>query len=175
MRAGAGGVPRQPERGIGGYWRYGAGGMAVIAGGRMQRFGLAVALALGVTLPGIGLQLTGLHLGPLLDTLLFGAGLLGAGFLLSWGAETAEHHVSQGLAIAGLALITVLPEYAVDIYYTFQAGQHPTSEYVQFAAANMTGANRLLIGGAWPLIVLLYWWRSGRRAVPLRVDNMVEI
>ncbi|HUS15949.1 MAG TPA: sodium:proton exchanger [Chloroflexia bacterium] len=141
----------------------------------MRRFVVAVVLALGATVPGMALRLTGLHLSPLLDTMLFAAALLGAGFLLSWGAETAEHHVSQGLAIAGLALITVLPEYAVDIYYAYQGGQQPASEYVQFAAANMTGANRLLIGLAWPLIVLLYWWRSGRRTVPLRVDNTVEI
>lgn len=39
----------------------------------------------------------------------------------------------------------------------------------------MTGANRLLIGVGWPLIVLLYWWRSGRRTVELRWDNAAEI
>jgi len=141
----------------------------------MRKFSLYVALAVAATLPGLVMRVTGLHLAPLLDTLLFGIAILGAGFMLSWGAEAAEEHVSQGLALAVLALITVLPEYAVDIYYTWQAGRHPTSEYVQFAAANMTGANRLLIGIAWPLIVLLFWWRSGKRAVPLRWENSAEI
>jgi len=121
------------------------------------------------------LRLTGTLITPLLDTFIFAIALLGAGFMLTWGAEAAEEHVSQGLALAGLALVTVLPEYAVDIYYTLQAGQHPGSEYVQFAAANMTGANRLLIGLAWPLIVLLYWWRSGKRVVELRWTNTAEI
>ncbi len=141
----------------------------------MRKFGLYVALAIAVALPGLAMRVTGSHLSPLLDTLLFGVAILGAGFLLSWGAEAAEEHVSQGLAIAGLALITVLPEYAIDIYYTFQAGQHPGSEYVRFAAANMTGANRLLIGLAWPLIVLLFWWRSGKRAIELSWANTPEV
>ncbi len=117
----------------------------------------------------------GFHLSPVIDTLLFGVAILGAGFLLSWGAEAAEGHVSQGLALAVLALVTVLPEYAVDVYYTLQAGRHPGSHYVEFAAANMTGANRLLIGFAWPLIVLLFWWRSGKRAVSLSWENSAEI
>ena len=106
---------------------------------------------------------------------MFFIAILGAGFLLSWGAEAAEEHLSQGLAIGVLALITVLPEYAIDLYYTFQAGQHPQAASASFAAANMTGANRLLIGVGWPLIVLLHWWRSGRRAVDLSWDNAAEI
>lgn len=63
----------------------------------------------------------------------------------------------------------------VDFYYALQGGRHPGSAYVQFAAANMTGANRLLVGLGWPTIVLLYWWRSGKRSVELRWDNAVEI
>ncbi len=39
----------------------------------------------------------------------------------------------------------------------------------------MTGANRLLIGTGWPLIALLYWWRSRARSVPLQAANAVEI
>ncbi len=141
----------------------------------LRRFALVVALALLAAAPAVVLRLAGAALPPLWATLVFGGALVAAGFLLSWGAETAEEHVSQGLALAGLALVTILPEYAVDIYYSFQAGLHPGSDYVQFAAANMTGANRLLIGTAWPLIALLFWMRSGRRAIALRPDNAVEI
>jgi cation:H+ antiporter len=134
-----------------------------------------VALALLLAAPAVILGASGARLGPLLDSALFGAGLLGAGFLLSWGAEAAEEQVSRGLALAGLALVTVLPEYAVDLYYTLQAGRLPGSEYAQYAAANMTGANRLLIGVAWPLIALIYWRRAGRGAVLLRPENRVEV
>ncbi len=146
-----------------------------ITNSKLRKFGMYVALAVLATLPGLILRLSGTKINPLVDTLIAGAAILGAGFMLSWGAESAEEHVSQGLALAGLALVTVLPEYAVDIYYTYQAGLHPNSEYVGFAAANMTGSNRLLIGTAWPLVVILFWWRSGRRAVQLHWENSAEI
>lgn len=147
----------------------------------MGRFVLYVAVALAAAVPGLGLRFAGVHANPLLATPLFGAALLGAGFLLSWGAEAAEKHVSQGLVVAALALVTVLPEYAVDIYYAFEAGRVPGSDYVRFAAANMTGANRLLVGVAWPLVVILAWWRGRNRAgkagagVALEPHNAVEI
>ena len=141
----------------------------------LHKFSLYVTLALLAALPGIAMRLGGLHAPPVIAACAFGAAILGAGFLLSWGAEAAEEHMSQGLAIAVLALVTILPEYAVDVYFTLQAGRHPGSDYVQFAAANMTGANRLLIGVAWPLVVLLTWWKSGKRAITLRPDNAVEV
>ncbi|WP_339501507.1 hypothetical protein, partial [Pseudomonas canadensis] len=111
----------------------------------------------------------------LLDTLVFGAAILAAGFLLSWGAEAAEKRISAGLIVAIVALITVLPEYAVDFYYTYSAGANPGSNYVHYAAANMTGANRLLVGLAWPLLVLLHWRRTRDRAIELRPANRTEI
>lgn len=141
----------------------------------MRKFIFYVALAVAATLPGLVIRLTGTHLSPLPTVVIFFAAILGAGFLLSWGAEAAEQHVSRGLAVALLALITVLPEYAVDIYFSYQAGLHPGSQYVGFAAANMTGANRLLVGTGWSLIVLLFWWRSGRRGVQLFPQNSAEI
>ncbi|WP_244194468.1 hypothetical protein [Amycolatopsis echigonensis] len=48
------------------------------------------------------------------------------------------------MAIAILAVIAVLPEYAVDLYFTYTAGANP--EYVAYVAATMTGSNRLLLG-----------------------------
>ncbi|MFC6738066.1 hypothetical protein [Methylobacterium tardum] len=91
--------------------------------------------------------LRGLAVEPFVDVAAFGIAILAAGFLLSWGAETAEQYVSQGLILAAVALVTVLPEYAVDIYYAYMAGASgPDSRYAQYAAANMTGANRLLVG-----------------------------
>ncbi|MDQ2745679.1 MAG: sodium:proton exchanger [Acidobacteriota bacterium] len=141
----------------------------------MKKFVFYVALAVAATLPGLIVRLTGTHLATLPTVVIFFAAILGAGFLLSWGAEAAEQHVSRGLAVAFLALITVLPEYAVDIYFSYQAGLHPDSQYVGFAAANMTGANRLLVGTGWSLIVFLFWWRSGRRGVQLFPQNSAEI
>ncbi len=141
----------------------------------MRQFSIYITLAVLATLPGFYLRFTGMPVAAPVQAVIFFIAILGAGFMLSWGAEAAEEHVSQGLAIGVLALITVLPEYAIDLYYTFQAGQHPQGVYAGFAAANMTGANRLLIGVGWPLIVGLHWWRSGRRAVALRWENTAEI
>jgi len=49
----------------------------------------------------------------------------------------------------------VLPEYAVDIYLAWRAAHHP--EYIPLVAANMTGANRLLVGVGWSAVVFLGW------------------
>jgi cation:H+ antiporter len=82
--------------------------------------------------------------------------------------------MSQALALAVVALIAVLPEYAVDMYFTWQAGQHPESDYAHYAIANMTGANRLLIGVAWTLIAAIFWVKS-RRSVVLKSERRTEI
>ncbi len=140
----------------------------------MQKFKFYL-LAAAVTLPALGLRLTGSHVAPLLEALIYGLAILGAAFLLSWAAEAAQKDLSQGAALAILALITILPEYAIDLYYTWQAGKDPSSEYVSYAAANMTGANRLLVGFAWPLIAILFWWRTGKRAVQLSWENSAEV
>ncbi|TBR10813.1 MAG: sodium:proton exchanger [Lysobacter sp.] len=109
-----------------------------------------------------------------INAALFGMAILAAGFLLSWGAEAAEKYIATGFIVAIVALITVLPEYAVDFYYAYRAGQDPSSGYVAYAAANMTGANRLLIGLAWPVMVWLHWWRSKEKGIALDRENSVE-
>ena len=141
----------------------------------MRKFVLWVCIAVAAVVPAMVLRYTGARPDPLLDLAVFGAAILAAGFMLSWGAETAEGQISGGLILAGVALISVLPEYAVDLYYAYRAGQAPESNYVHYAAANMTGANRLLVGVAWPLVVLLHWWRNGRRGIELAPVNAVEI
>ncbi len=142
----------------------------------MRRFVSLVAIALLAALPAIIFRVTGLRPNPILDSAVFGVAILAAGFLLSWGAEAAEQYISQGLILAVVALVTVLPEYAVDLYYAFQAGKAgPDSQYIHYAAANMTGANRLLVGLAWPVIVILHWMKDRHRAIELNPSNAIEI
>ena len=142
----------------------------------MKRFLVLIGIAMCAALPALALRTAGWRLGPVVDTAIFGVAILAAGFLLSWGAEAAERHIAQGLILAAVALITVLPEYAVDMYYAFQAGQAgPESPYVHYAAANMTGANRLLVGVAWPLLALLHWIKDRHRAIELTNDNAIEV
>ncbi|MFZ3141276.1 sodium:proton exchanger [Polaromonas sp.] len=141
----------------------------------MKRFLIFLLLALAAIVPAIALRVTGARPGALLDVAVFGLAVLAAGFMLSWGAEAAEKRVSQGLILAAVALVTVLPEYAVDLYYAFQAGKAPESHYVHYAAANMTGANRLLVGIAWPLMAFLHWAHARRRSIDLATATIVEV
>ena len=120
---------------------------------------LAVCLAL--TLPALTLRATGTHPAAVLSLVLFGAAVVAASFVLAWAAEAAQVDISGGLAIAILAVIAVLPEYAVDLYFAHKAGSDPS--YVAFAAANMTGSNRLLLGLGWSLVVLVGLVIAGRR------------
>ena len=39
----------------------------------------------------------------------------------------------------------------------------------------MTGANRLLVGAAWPMVVFLHWRRTRERAIELMPSNHVEL
>ena len=102
-----------------------------------------------------------------------GLAVLGASFLLAWGAETAEKDVPRAFAIAVLAVLAVAPEYAVDALYAWQAGAFEGTqrgmEAANLAVANMTGANRILIGIGWSAIALFTVSRA-RRADDPAVD-----
>jgi len=141
----------------------------------VRAFVIPVGVAALAVVPALFMRLTGSSTGSVGDMALFGLAILAAGFLLSWGAEAAEKYIATSFVLAVVALITVLPEYAVDFYYAYRAGQDPSSGYVAYAAANMTGANRLLIGLAWPLLVGLHWWRSRQRGIALQHENSIEI
>jgi cation:H+ antiporter len=112
-----------------------------------------LALCVVLTLPALVTRFAGIHPPPLVALLLFGAAVVAASFVLAWAAEAAQVDISGGLAIAILAVIAVLPEYAVDLFFAYTAGSDPT--YVAYAAANMTGSNRLLLGLGWSLVVLI--------------------
>jgi cation:H+ antiporter len=144
------------------------------------RQGLGVGLAIGITIPAIVLRLYHPDVPPPIEALLFGLAIIGAAFVLSWAAEVAQLDISAGLAIAVLAFIAVLPEYAVDFVLAFNGGQDfaefgreckppgdPGESACSLALANMTGANRLLIGIGWSLVVFIAWYRSRRGPRPM--------
>jgi cation:H+ antiporter len=119
----------------------------------------AVSAVLGLTVPWVGVQLTGAHLGNGATVALSGLAVLGASFLLAWAAETAEEDVPRAFAIAVLAILAVAPEYAVDALYAWnagaQAGTGAGDKAANLAVANMTGANRILIGLGWSGIAIM--------------------
>jgi cation:H+ antiporter len=122
-----------------------------------------IALALAVAAPALVVRLAGVDLAPAVAVLVFGAAVLASVALLMWASEAARVDISGSLALAILALVAILPEYAVDIYFAYTAGHRP--EYAAYATANMTGANRLLIGVAWPLLVAFAIYAVRRRGV----------
>jgi cation:H+ antiporter len=132
----------------------------------------AVAFAFLLTVPWVGSSLAGLVESYATGTVVLMAGLavLGASFMLAWGAETAEKDVPRSFAIAVLAVLAVAPEYAVDALYAFNGGKFAGTprgvEAANLAVANMTGANRILIGLGWSGIALFTIYRAGSAADP---------
>ncbi|SEW17145.1 sodium:calcium antiporter [Natrinema salifodinae] len=109
-------------------------------------------------------------LSTLATVIVTGLAVLGAAFLLAWAAETAEKDVPQAFAIAVLAVLAVAPEYAVDALYAWNAGQFAGTprgaEAGNLAVANMTGANRILIGIGWAGVALFTIFRAGSSTDP---------
>jgi len=144
-----------------------------------------VAAALALTAGWVGAVATGAEFGPVPTVAVSGVAVLGASFLLAWGAETAEKDVPRGFAIAVLAVLAVAPEYAVDALYAWSAGSGgaTTAHCSQLSAAaveagetglarachdanlavaNMTGANRILIGIGWAGIAVFTVYRAAK-------------
>ena len=105
--------------------------------------------------------------------------ILTSAFLVAWGAEAAQFLISQGLALAILAWLQTLPEFAVEAVIAWDAGREP--ERAHLAIANLTGAIRLLLGLGWPMIYFVfavYGRRSASERLPairLEREHAVEI
>ncbi len=109
----------------------------------------------------------------------FGA-VIAASLLISWAAEASEFSISRGLALAIVAIVQTIPEYFIEGTIAWKAGQDPVS-WVPNVIANFTGANRLLTGLGWPLILFTLFVqrrRNGRKGSPviaLRNEQSVEL
>lgn len=97
-----------------------------------------------------------------------------AAILISWGAEAAQFVVSQGLAIAIIALLQVVPEFMVEATIAWR-------QEIDLMMANFTGSNRLLMGVGWALVFItadLYnKVKTGRGIayIELRRETCIEI
>jgi cation:H+ antiporter len=95
-------------------------------------------------------------------------------FLIAWGAECAQFWVSRGMALAILAWLQALPEFAVEAAIAW-------SQQIHFMTANFTGSLRLLVGLGWPLIFSVAafgaWRRDKRllREIALDPENAIEV
>ena len=116
--------------------------------------------------------------------------VLGSAMLIAWAAEAAQFLISQGLALAMLAWLQTLPEFAVEAVIAWQAGRHAADPAISPAmkshatalmSANLTGSLRLLVGLGWPMIyataAIFYHKQSKKRLreIELEKEHSVEI
>lgn len=98
--------------------------------------------------------------------------ILLSAFIIAWGAEAAQFLISQGLALAILAWLQTLPEFAVEAVIAWEAGKDPTKTHL--AIANFTGSLRLLVGLGWPMIYFVaawFGWKRNRRFINIDLDE----
>lgn len=82
--------------------------------------------------------------------------------MIAWAAESAQFFIAQGFALAILAWLQTLPEFAVEFVLAWH-------QQVPLLMANLTGALRLLVGLGWPLIyVVAAFFHRRRYGGPLR-------
>ena len=100
--------------------------------------------------------------------------ILFASVLIAWGAESAQFFVAQGFALAILAWLQTLPEFAVEAVLAW----HQASALL---LANLSGALRLLVGLAWPVIYATAAvshrkrTRSAMKRIDLHPTHSVEV
>jgi cation:H+ antiporter len=110
--------------------------------------------------------------------------VLGSAMLIAWAAEAAQFLISQGLALALLAWLQTLPEFAVEAVIAWQAGKaagDPTlapavkAQATALMTANLTGSLRLLVGLGWPMIygtaALFYRKRTRQRLKEIKLED----
>src|SRR5690242_14741024 len=94
--------------------------------------------------------------------------ILVAAMLIAWAAESAQFFIAQGFALAILAWLQTLPEFAVEAVLAWK-------QEVHLLVAGLTGALRLLTGLGWPMIyftsAMFYRRKTGRRLRQIRLDD----
>lgn len=104
--------------------------------------------------------------------------IISAAFLIAWGAEAMQFMVSQGLALALLAWLQTLPEFAVEADIAWNAARGTPGYSDHLVTANFTGSIRLLMGFGMPTV---YFIRActvhgkKERAISLDPFHSVEI
>lgn len=97
-----------------------------------------------------------------------------ASMMIAWAAEAAQFLMSQGLALAILAWLQTLPEFAVEFVIAWE-------KKIDLMTANLTGSLRLLVGLGWPLVyataAIFHRRRSKQplREIVLENEHAVEV
>src|SRR5882757_6601873 len=106
--------------------------------------------------------------------------IVAAAFLIAWGAEALQFMVSQGLALAMLAWLQTLPEFAVEADIAWNAARHTEGYSDSLVTANFTGSIRLLMGFGMPTVYFIRAWmhrkiKTVEKAITLDPFHSVEI
>jgi len=88
---------------------------------------------------------TALQAGSPWSVLWAGPGILFASLMIAWGAEATQFFLAQGIALAMLALLQTLPEFAAEAIFAWH-------HEISLLFASLTGALMLLTGIGWPMI-----------------------
>lgn len=111
---------------------------------------------------------TSLQAGSPFAVLWSGPAILIASLMIAWGAEATQFFVAQGIALAVLALLQTLPEFAVEAVLAWH-------QAVPYLFANLTGALKLLTGLGWPMIYFsaARAWRKEHKT-PMRLIRLQD-
>ncbi|MBI3858429.1 MAG: hypothetical protein HY293_22320 [Planctomycetes bacterium] len=106
--------------------------------------------------------------------------IVAAAFLIAWGAEAMQFMVSQGLALALLAWLQTLPEFAVEADIAWNAARGTKDYSNELVTANFTGSIRLLMGFGMPTVFFIRWFAQRKKehvesAITLDPFHSVEI
>lgn len=100
--------------------------------------------------------------------------ILLAAMMIAWAAESAQYYVAQGFALAILAWLQTLPEFAVEAVLAWK-------QQVPLLLANLTGALRLLTGLGWPMIYFTaalfhrLQYKKPLKQIDLEEEHCVEV
>ncbi len=100
--------------------------------------------------------------------------VISSALLISWGAECYQFVVSQGFAVAVIALLQVIPEFLVEGVIAWQKD-------VPLMLANFTGSNRLLMGLGWSGVFFIAsafnYFKTGKfiKEIKIREEHSIEI
>ena len=129
--------------------------------------GTAPAIA-AATLAGLAATAVPVYFGPAMQTAIQGA-LVAAGVALLWRLTMrSTAGAVRPIALTLVALATVLPEYVVDVHFAWGAAGPTGPWHAPPVLAAVTGSSRIMAGLAWPLVIFLYWARSGGDRLRLR-------
>ena len=105
-----------------------------------------------------------------------------AAMLIAWAAECGQFYISQGLALAVLAWVQTLPEFAVEATIALEAAKNPAQ--LHLVTANFTGSLRLFVGLGWPMVYFvslffahkkLYSKDGGFWTVPMEDEHSITV